>query len=414
MPLRSIVPSIQLPLDERARAAFFSHYVRGFSTTYDMLERIDYEPALAASVDAVSLAFFSFQYDAATALKPAREKYLSALSLVKNALDAPRFLVSNSTMLAVLFLDLFEKIVNRDPIPSESWMSHIRGALALVKLRDPGQLTTYVGLRLSKRLFTNVLISCIAANSSLPPELKALHSDLQPYVPKDDPKWQLSGLVMKLADFRGSFVDGLLSISEALARAKSLDKEFSSLARNLQPSWISRRIPAQKDSSHVLEHNYDGYPDSYMAQACNVIRIIRILLNDFIRLMYMSSVSATPDTNVQVMNIGFASHVIDSMAKEICATGPQLTVGADVSTRPTTSSSTRRLHCYTLLFPLYVAATHATPESGIRDWVLQLLRFIATNCAIRNAGLVADMLARAETPGPWAVYTMLGSYAFAA
>lgn len=414
---RSIGPSIQVPLGDMARAAFFSHYVIGFSKTYDMLELIgrqaELDKHLAASVDAVSLAFFSFQYDAATALEAAREKYLSTLPLIKSALGAPEVLVTNSTLLAVLFLDLFEKIINRSPVSPDSWMSHVRGALALVELRDPAQLNTYVGLRLSVRLFTNMLISCVAARTSIPPALMKLHSDLQLHVNQDDPKWQVSSLVLKYANFQGAVQNGLPP-SETLFGAKRLDGDFASLAKHLPASWISYRVPVRKESSQTLEKYYDVHPDHFTAQTVNLIRLMRILLNDLIRSVYSKTVSLFPDSTLQASNVVFAGHIIDTMAKDICATGPQFTGTFGASTRPTHSSPARKLHCYTLLFPFYVAAHYASYKSGVRDWVVPQLKNMSTKLGLRNADMVAEMLERHEDVDPWTVYAMLGSYAFAA
>ncbi|EXJ71735.1 uncharacterized protein A1O5_05544 [Cladophialophora psammophila CBS 110553] len=412
IPSTPIATSIRIPLIDRARAAFFSHYVVGFAKTYDVLERIGRQSPLdkhlAACVDAVSLAFFSFQYDAAVAFKPAREMYLSALPLVKNAVGTPESLAGDSTLLAVLLLDLFEKITNRNPISSESWMSHVKGALALVKLRRLEQLETYIGLRLSVRLFTNMLISCVAADSPVPPALIKLRSDLQPHVDPKDPKWQVSGLVMKYANFRGAAKTGLMAPSEIIMQAKRLDSEFSSIARNMPPSWISHRISVPTGSPGVLEQYYDVYPDYFTAQTCNVIRIMRILLNSLIRATYVKICSRGIGVHPHILNIAFASVIIDAMAKEICAAGPQFTQ------KPNHSSSVRKLHGYTLLFPFYVAAIFASPETKVREWVIQQLKRLSADSGIRNASVVTKMLEDRKDPNPWSIYAILGSYAFAA
>ncbi|OQU98474.1 Fungal Zn2-Cys6 binuclear cluster domain-containing protein [Cladophialophora immunda] len=412
LPSAPIATSIDTPLVDRARAAFFSHYVLGFAKTYDVLERIGRQAPLdkhlAVSVDAVSLAFFSFQYDAPRAFKPSREMYLSALPLVKNAVTTTEFLASDSTLLAVLLLDLFEKLTNRSPISSESWMSHVKGALALVKLRRPQQLETYVGLRLSVRLFTNMLISCVAGDSPIPPALIKLRSDIQPHVDVNDPKWRVSGLVMKYANFRGAVREGFLKPSDVITQAKRLDSEFGSLARDMPPAWISHRISVPTGSPGVLEHYYDVYPDYFTAQTCNVIRIMRILLNNLIRTTYASIISDSTGVHHHELNVAFASHIIDTMAKEICATGPQFTQ------KPTHSSPLRKLHCYTLLFPFYVAAMFASPETKVRDWVILQLKSISGHSAIRNASIVAETLEKRQNTSPWSMYAILGSYAFAA
>ncbi|OAL32767.1 hypothetical protein AYO20_07723 [Fonsecaea nubica] len=407
-----IATSIDTPLVDRARAAFFSHYVLGFAKTYDVLDRMGRQAPLdshlAASVDAVSLAFFTFQYDAASAYKPARETYLSALPLVKSAVATTEFLASDSTLLAVLLLDLFEKITNRSPISSDAWMSHVKGALALVKLRRIQQLQTYIGLRLSVRLFTNMLISCVAGDFPIPPALVKLRSDIQPHVDAKDPKWRVSGLVMKYANFRGQVKEGVLAPSDIITQAKKLDSEFGSLAREMPPSWVSHRVSVPTGSPSVLEQYYDVYPDYFTAQTCNVIRIMRILLNNLIRTTYINIISGSTDNPPHGLNIAFASHIIDTMAREICATGPQF------SQRPAHSSPFRKLHAYTLLFPFYVAAIFASPETKVRDWVIQQLKCLSRDFGLRNASVVAEVLEKRLNTSPWSMYAILGSYAFAA
>ncbi len=105
------------------------------------------------------------------------------------ALKTPESATSDSTLLAVLLLDLYEKITNSNPRSSDLWMSHVKGALALVRLRDVTQFRDYIGLRLSVRLSINAVISCVAANPPVPAALTKLRSDLEPFLNKNDPKW---------------------------------------------------------------------------------------------------------------------------------------------------------------------------------------------------------------------------------
>lgn len=414
----SVPQVVQEPLDQVAKAAFFSHYVQGSAKTYDVLERIGKQATLdkhlEASLEAVSLAFFFFQFYSTQAVRFAREKYLSALPLVKRAVGSTESLASDSTLLAVLFLDLYEKILNNNPRSSDSWMSHVRGAMAIMKLREPEQLKTYIGLRLSVRLFTNMLISCVAGDAPLPSELTKLRSQLEPYLNPQDPKWQVSVLVMKYADLRGATQKGLLSISASISQAKKLDSEFSSLANNLPLSWIHRRISTSRQSDRVLERYYDVYPDIFTTQTCNVIRIMRILLNDTIRRAYLDSAPDNDDVNAPRLQVECASRIIDDMARGICATGPQYTGAEKVPWKIDEFSLIRKLRCYTLLFPFYVAGLYASFESNVRIWVIEQLKFISTNFGIQNAAIVAEMMEKNDGTSPWSVYAILGSYAFAA
>lgn len=410
---------VQIPLDELARAAFFSHYVWGLARTYDVLERIGNQSPvdkhLTASIDAVSLAFFSFQHYSSRALKSALEKYLSALPSVNEALRSSESLASDSTLLAVLLLDLFEKITNTNPRSSEAWMSHVKGALALCKFRAGHQFETYVGRRLSVRLFTNMLISCVAANTPVPPALLRLRQDLEQHVNKDDPKWQVSGLVIKYVNLRGAIESGSLSTLNIIRQVKDLDHEFQSLAGGMPPSWTCQRISVERPSDHILENHYDVYPDFFTAQTCNVIRVMRILLNDTTRTAYRDIAPRGDKTSLNSPNALLASQIIDDMAKEICASGPQFTGIESFSAKPANRvSPTRKMHGYTLLFPFYVAAMYASPESKVQPWVVGQLRTMSSNLEMKNARLVADVLERADGTSPWSVFAMLGSYAFAA
>ena len=390
----------------------------GFSKTYDVLEFLYKQSStdkhLIASVDAVSLAFFSFQFDCTPASRISREKYLSALPLLNKALCTPECATSDATLLAVLLLDLFEKITNNNPRSIGSWMSHINGALALVEAREKPELQGHTGRRLSARLSINLLISCISASSPVPPTLVKLRSDLEPFLNKEDPKWQLSGLSVKYANLKGAIQDGCLLSSEIIARATKLDHEFESLAKHMPPTWLYGTTFLDQVSERVLEQRYDTYTDHFIAQAWNVLRVTRMLLNDTMRTYYISLNTDSLDSAHAAGDSASATGYIDSAAKEICASVPQLIGYENSTSRNKTHCTTQKLKCYTLLFPLYVAGLYASSVTQIKPWIIKQLRFMSDELGIRNAKVVAEMLERGRGTCPWDVYAMLGSYAFAA
>ena len=369
---------------------------------------------LPASVDAVSLAFFSFHFDSTQALRISREKYLSALPLLNQVLKSSESATSDSTLLAVLLLDLFEKITNNNPRSMNSWMSHINGALALVGLRESPSLQDYTGLRLSARLSTNLIISCVSAKTPVPPALIKLRSDLEPYLNKDDPKWLLSGLVVKYANLKGAIEDGCLSSSNIIARATALDLEFLSLAKCMPSTWLYNTIYLKEASERVLEQHWDMYPDHFIAQGWNVIRVMRILLNDIIRTYWFSQETGYSNGVSSAHDASVAMSHIDIIAKDICATAPPF-MGYESPARKTKAFTiTQRLRCYTLLFPLYVAGLYASSTTQIKPWVIKQLRFMSDVLGIGNASVVVEILERGKNTCLWDVYAILGSYAFAA
>ena len=404
-------------IDARARNAFYVHYVTGFSKTYDVLEPLygasAIDEPLVASVDAVSLAFFSFHFDCTGASVNARKKYLSALPLLNQALKSPKSATSDSTLLAVLLLDLFEKITNNNPRSITSWMSHINGALALVELREDPLRQDYTGLRLSTRLSTNLLISCVSANSPVPPGLINLRSSLEPFLNEEDPKWRLSGLVVKYANLKGAIQDGCLSGSDILTRATELDIDFVSLIKHMPSSWLYSTTYLEESSERVFEQRYDSYPDHFITQGWNVLRVMRILLSDMIRTSYVpQNINTLQDASSSRISSIATGH-IDCIAKEVCAAVPQYVYG-DAKVGSKAYGTAQRLRCYTLLFPLYVAALHASDTTKIKPWTVKQLRFMSDEMRIRNASVVAELLERGGRACPWDVYAVLGSYAFAA
>lgn len=60
-----------------------------------------------------------------------------------------------------------------------------------------------------------------------------LRSDLEPFLNKEDPYWQIFGLVFNNANLQGAIQDGCLSHSKIIDRAAELDLDFLSLAKHM-------------------------------------------------------------------------------------------------------------------------------------------------------------------------------------
>ena len=405
-----------IPIDDKARSAFFSHYVSGFSKTYDILEWL-YDPTeghLAASVDAVSLVFFATQFSHMDCFQIARQKYSHALRLLIQALQSPGIAKSDSTFLAVLFLDLFEKMINKNTQCSEAWMSHVNGALALIDLRGHDRLVTRIGARLSTKLVTNLIVSCVSASLEVPSGLIKLRYDLEPLLDKSDPKWRLTGLVTKYANFRAAVRGNTLSNDDIVTEAIRIDQGFILLAQDMPNSWNYEREHLEKPSTSVLEQHFDIYPDHYICQTWNVLRVIRIMLNDLVRKSSTRSAVTHAEVSPNRYKSEVATITIDSIAYEICASVPQFTRYPTVYPSDSLALSIRRLQCYTLLFPLYVAASKASPSTDIKQWILNQLDYLSSTFGIRNSALVAEFLRKAPEMCPWEVHNFVGSYAFSA
>ena len=373
---KSIPTPLTDSIDDTARNAFFYYYVSGLYNTYDVLLPLyNQDRHLIASVDAVSMAFFSYRFKSSRASRISRERYLIALPMLNQALASPQLAKKDTTLLAVLLLDLFEKIGNNNPRSSHSWMSHVNGALALINLGPFDQFQNDVRLRLAVRLRFNLILSCLAAYAPIPPLLDKLSLHLEPFMNKRDPKWQLTALACIFANLQADVERGIPT--DIIKRGRELDCEFHLLMDGMPSNWLYHTIDG-----------VDVYPDHIKCQTWNVIRCMRILLN---HLMLEKGEMATGYRELSM-------EIIDTCAKEICATLAQY-----LRNEP---SLLQQAQCYFLIFPLYVAGMYSTVDC------VGHLRSIAEQGRIDRADTVASILESENPMNPWSIYAMLGCYTF--
>jgi Fungal specific transcription factor domain len=413
--------SLSLSLDSQARDTFFAYHVTGTSQTWDFLQPF-YHPTdspehLTLAIDAVSLAYLSQQLFSDTASFIARQRYIAALRMTNKALQCPKTAARDTTLLATLLLDLFEKIINNKPRVIESWTGHVKGALVLVELRGLDTFRDPAAVRVLVRLSTNVLISCVASGSPIPKELKDLRAYVTQFLDATDLKWRLMDLMVEYIDLQAEIRRSHLPICTAFQKSLELDGKYAALAINVPPAWQPKTTILEHTYERIFEQHYDTYGDRHITQPMNVLRLIRIFLNEFILAHYVEVGETLSLAEAACKNI-------EQMGREICASVPQyvdcLCAARDrsrcSSTEPQHSHSpSQSLDCYTLIFPLYVAARSKYSPASLKAWVIRELHYIGSHFSIRNAELVAQMLENGtDLENPWAVYAMLGGYAFAA
>lgn len=139
----AIPQSVTIPTRSHARDLFYYNYVFGSLKPFEFLQSC-YSPTpkddhLTASMDAVALAYLNYQRHTPNVQTEARQHYITALRLMNKALQDPELAKKDSTILAILLLDLSEKVTNQEPHYEGSWAAHLQGALALVKMRGDEQ-----------------------------------------------------------------------------------------------------------------------------------------------------------------------------------------------------------------------------------------------------------------------------------
>ncbi len=424
--------SLPLSIDLQARDAFFAYYVA--SKCWDFL-RPYYHPTdspehLTLAIEAVSLAYLWHQVYSDAALEIAREKYVLALRMTNKVLESSKEAIKGTSLMASLLLDLFEKITDSEPRNNKSWTSHVSGALALVKLRGLEQFQNPSDFTILVRLSTHFIVGCVASGSPVPGILISIQAYIGKRQDIRDPMLRLTNLMVQYANLCSEIRMGILSNDRYIKLSMELDGEIQALVLELPPYWQYSTVSLDHKSDRTFDFHFDSYSNPRVCQARNILRVIRMLLNEsLIELCF-----ASPTSENYLALTGIAHDNIEILSGEICACVPQY-VDCDDAARhklPTSEKSAlphqtldrgpsqashthtpnHQLECYTLIFPLYVAGrSKAVPDVG--PWVIKQLHYISGHFHIRNAEVVAQILEQEIDGNPWEVYTMLGSYAFA-
>jgi hypothetical protein len=429
--------SLSLSVDLQARDAFFAYYVTSTSKCWAFLKRY-YHPTdspdhLTLAIEAVGLAYFWHQVYSDAALATSRERYISALRMINKALKSPKEATKDTTLLTSLLLDLFEKITDSESRNNKSWISHVNGALALVRLRGLEQFQDPSEFRVLVRLINHYMISCVASGSLVPDELIAIRDYVEKQLNVQDHTLQLSDLMVRYAKLRSEIRRGILSNNEYIGVSMELDVKLQALDLDMPLSWQYSTTLLDHKSDRTFDLRFDSYPHRNICQARNCLRVVRILLNESLIEYYLAS----PTGDKYLTLIRVARDNIETLAREICACVPQY-VDCDGAARQRLPTSEKwelpdqtpdyildrghrgaghshtphhQADCYTLIFPLY-AAGRSKAVPGVRPWVIKQLHYIGSHFYIRNAEVVAQILERETDVCPWEIYTMLGSYAF--
>ncbi|PQE31760.1 negative acting factor protein [Rutstroemia sp. NJR-2017a WRK4] len=169
---QSITPPLTASLEERAICFFLANYVLiphgpircGFLGFLIPMMRIAPSKILSDALTAVALATFGNQPNAKMLKPKAEQAYAKALRQTTTAIANPRQALEDSTLAAVLLLGLFETVTHSLVKQGEgwnSWNSHVNGATALLKIRDPKGPMSPLTLELVWTVKAQLNLSCL-------------------------------------------------------------------------------------------------------------------------------------------------------------------------------------------------------------------------------------------------------------
>ncbi|OBR09394.1 ThiJ/PfpI family protein [Colletotrichum higginsianum IMI 349063] len=396
---------LELSWDTRARYAFFSTYVNTFTRSmneiahhYRTAREMDH---LSASVEAISQAFMAVQLGNPELLRSAKSSYVTAIQRLGHILNSLEADESERALQTVLLLDMYEKLVHRDPGTSQSWLSHAHGGLSLLGARVTSIISTPTGCQVAARLVTAVTVSSATVGDRVPPQLAAVRHNIGYRV--KGVKWTFLGVLGLVVNLKSDVTRGGVSPLDLLLRAKDLDNQIKTLDRARPAEWLPRTVQVPTDE-RVLGQSYDVYPDHYITQVSNAICTIRLILYDLVQRHIPMETRPRDDI--------FHGTIRDSVS-QICASVPQFILPGVHETNSLPFSPVQQLHCSTLLAPLYLI-NQVSEDEAVKAWILRCLRFMWGSGGFKAAKEIMHVLQTTPDLDYWTVFAKTGSYAILA
>jgi hypothetical protein len=217
------------------------------------------------------------------------------------------------------------------------------------------------------------------------------------FVPR--PLAELNDCILAVTSLPAATRNNTLTPMERISISLTLDTRLQIVAREASPSWsYERKFICEYDSQRRVSvpegvGMYDVYPNRMVTQGYNVLRLVRILLCEEI-IGLCEALDAETEAACERARL-----VIVDMAREICASAPQMT-NCEVAARSKivvqggmhTHTQSHILDVYVLIFGLYVVAWSRSCPVSYSVWAVGQLQHIAEHFVIREAAVVLGML----------------------
>jgi hypothetical protein len=414
----ALVPSIPTKLQDLGTTVFFRLYAQfrhaddsgvpcpaffdyaGTVLSGDSANRI-----VSTCIEAVGLASVANMQQDTHIMARARRGYIAALRGVHNALRIPSEASNDTTLLAVMLLNLFEHINCSDSGFLDVWTQHVNGAALLVQLRGRRQLTYQTGLQLFEQFCQTLTSNCIQNGIPVPQHIVDLREQCAQYLDTKSIFWQISDATIKVAQLRSMVVlKRIDDPAQVLRKALDIDQELKVIEARL---WIEMPYTTCSDSLDPRFHRgtYHLYPGVGALHAWNSLRVGRCLLHQLIRAQMLKGFSSIPPlfltsycTGLFETSLGTLLQAIDDI---LCSApqplgwtqgSPSMPKGSEQVSKSTLAGSKL------LIWPFYVVI-HISIKIGLFDHVdgidgcmINVLEDAGRQTGILAATLLAKLL----------------------
>jgi hypothetical protein len=362
-----------------------------------LCETIVVRDPFLVSLEAVALASLSQETRSPALMIAAKAKYTRALRETNLVLQSPQRAVQDGTVIAVLLLSLFETITRAVPSSCDHWLNHVKGAVALLRLRGAEQFQLALGVELYKQVGRSIEIGCVQQRIRIPTEYLELQASVAPMIDWSDPILQFSAVVEAFTNLRAAIWYGELTDPGEIHRlATDLDRSLIQFALLMPPGW---HYCVEDDDDGGLPPECAGKQHRYhshrTAALWNAIRMARFMLNEIV---YMNVCMMAPSA-LRDLLCEAARDNVGRMALEMCAAVPQFRQGFQAQT------PSRRIIAsgHVLIWPLSFVGASELVAMSLRQYAIESLRWIGTDMKIPQASHVAEAVEQGKQAEDWLV-----------
>nr|UPX44848.1 hypothetical protein FAC5L9_11 [Penicillium camemberti] len=374
------------------------------------------QSAMQASMGAVASAMLCRVKKVRSLMEVARKEYVSALTLLNDALANPEEAKSNQALGTVVLLAIYEVVTSRAPQDIDLWTNHINGAMALLEMRGPDQLNTETGLLLFMHLryqivrlspqFVFWIISCMQRDVRVPESLLESSRYILDLRPSEAYSNRLIIIIGRLSNLRADVIARKITDDQQIiAGASAIEADLIAWLAGLPPVFsyeihkkdrFDYQFQQRCRGLALYDDQYHVYPSLWSCNSWNQYRCARIIVSEMI-LTHIRQMSDSASMRALSEEFRQQCHslraTIRRLAVDICRSVPYcLGVHQDKSDQnlPPPDSYLGGL---VLLWPMYLAGTAENPTHPLRRWVVQCLRMIGHTFGLDQALALMDIVA---------------------
>jgi hypothetical protein len=418
-PPASMVSEIMPSIEDEAQGFFIANYVaqpalvpRGqFEWVPQLLAQPYVEDVLSSTVNAVALAGFGNAVKSPAIMRKAQTAYTLALNMTNSALRVKETAIKDSTLVSVILLGTYENIMYTDRQSVDAWSKHVNGACALFNLRGREQFTTQIGRNIFQQFYGISLLSALQMGTRVHAGMHELYLALQPSSNYDvhGRAWR-TRIVDVMHDAINLNTDTTSDPVYMVNAAMAIDHELDTIKTLMPPIFHYQNHFLETGSEHLYGKVYSVYIDPWITQMWNNLRSCRLYLYKIIR---ANIHKGRENYNPPLFSLEHflprkeaAERTLRTTAIAIIASVPQITGMIPFSS----SQADKEEVAYTLhapgtfldpakspgmmhlIWPLYASCMFDLVPYEMRQWVIQILHFIARRIGSRQAVVLAEEL----------------------